>query len=693
MGWWSGNRLRLIQNNLREVDADLDVDKLIDELQRFGANTLMMNAGGIFAFYPSKLEYQYVTPYLKKDLLGEAVEKAHRAGMRFIARFDFSKAHESIYAKRPEWFYRSREGKPVNYYGIMHTCLNGGYQQEYSMEIIGEVLDNYPVDGIFFNMFGYQFWDYSGNRYGICHCDSCKARFKAMKGLDLPEDESPDNPVMRIYRQFQEETQRDILEKIGKFVRSRRPDVAINTYHHHEVDLIRHESNTSLTRPHPRSPYSAAENVMPVFGSWKDKFISNCSINAVDLAWRFTAVSPEETAIRLYGNIANGSGLDFCIIGAFEGYTDTVNYDTVRRVFQFHKKHEELFGSFISVSDIILVKPDPHMTRDPHQAKGNEEYRGLFKMLKELHAVFDVVEQDRLAARLGELPARIVMLPGIEDLQEETLEALADWQRRGGSVIATGGALANRPDALERLFGSHKVYRLENTDAAYVEVDDAAMFPALAGRSWLVVTGTFTALETGDGHEQRLRLIHPSTFGPPERAYGHTPSEQFGLVIRPGAADKRADDLADGAKGAGASAHAGAGAYIGWGIGAYYFRQGFEDVKRVLDAVLDRLLGGRRTLRTDAHPSVEVTFYRLPDGSHLLQCINLTGFNGVTYLPPLPLRGLAFELAIPGGDALEAVELAGGGSLAVQRSEGRASLTLPELGEYAAIHIRPSTRN
>src|SRR5690554_5376985 len=133
MTWWSNNRLRLIQNNLRESDANLDVDLLIEELQKFNTNVLLMNAGGIVAFYPSKLEYQYISAALEKDLLAEAISKAHAAGMRFIARFDFSKAHESIYAKRPEWFYRTKAGDAVNYHGIVHTCLNSYYQQEYSL--------------------------------------------------------------------------------------------------------------------------------------------------------------------------------------------------------------------------------------------------------------------------------------------------------------------------------------------------------------------------------------------------------------------------------------------------------------------------------------------------------------------------------------------------------------------------------
>ena len=46
------------------------------------------------------------------------------------------------------------------YNGQVHTCVNGGYQQEYMFEILGEAVDRYPLDGVFFNMIGYQRSDY-----------------------------------------------------------------------------------------------------------------------------------------------------------------------------------------------------------------------------------------------------------------------------------------------------------------------------------------------------------------------------------------------------------------------------------------------------------------------------------------------------------------------------------------------------
>ncbi|MHA7964734.1 alpha-amylase family protein [Paenibacillus sp. CAU 1782] len=616
MNWWAGNTLRLVQNNLREVDADLDVDKLISQLKSMDANVLMMNAGGMFAFYPSQLPYQYVTPYLKKDLLGESIQKAHKNGIRFIARFDFSKAHESIFRQRPEWFYRTSEGREVNYFGIVHTCLNGGYQQENSLAILEEALSAYDVDGVFFNMFGYQNWDYSGNYYGTCHCDNCRARFREMYGLELPAEEDRGNETFRKYREFQEKTSMDILEKISAHIKKLRPDIAISTYHHHKVDIVRHESNTALNRPLPKWLYSAAENIMPIMGSYEDKLVSNCSINAIDLTYRFTGVSRQESEIRLYESLLSGSGLDFCIIGAFEGYPDRENLETVSSIFRYHKQHEKWFGQFQSLADVVLVKPSPSSVRD-----SSKEYLGVFKMLKESHIQFDVIKQDRLE-RLAASPAKIVILPGVERLDEEQLKKLAEWRMRGLHILATGGSLAFQPKALQELFHATADQVIHETTASYVRIDDKGMFPQLAQRDWVVVDGAFNAVTFSDGVAKSLPYIAQASFGPPERAYGHVESsELYALGIKPPGSD----------------GNPGGSAYVCWNVGELYYRHGFSDYRWILLGALNRLVPEeQRTLSTNAHPSVEIALHRLSDGSRLLQLLNLSGFNGMTYEEPIP---------------------------------------------------------
>ncbi|WFR59462.1 hypothetical protein QA584_10340 [Anaerocolumna sp. AGMB13025] len=214
MAWWLENKMRMIQNNLRDIDANMDIDSYINTLKEFGANACMVGCGGITAFYPTELEFQYRNPYMEGDFFGTLLEKCHLNGIRVIARFDFSKAHVSIYEKHREWFTKSIYGEPVKYHDTAATCINGVYQQEGTLEIIKEVLSRYPVDGVFFNMFGYQTKDYSDNYIGICQCDSCKTRFRKSYGLELPTEENELDEVFLKYKEFKQFTVDELLQKI-----------------------------------------------------------------------------------------------------------------------------------------------------------------------------------------------------------------------------------------------------------------------------------------------------------------------------------------------------------------------------------------------------------------------------------------------------------------------------------------------
>ncbi|MFS0725530.1 family 10 glycosylhydrolase [Paenibacillus sp. 1P07SE] len=666
MTWWTEHRLRMIQNNLREIDADLDVDLLMKELKKYEANTLMMNAGGMFAFYPTKLAFQYKTPYLKKDLLGEAVEKAHQQGMRFIARFDFSKAHESLFEKHPEWFYRTRDGREVNYHGIVHTCLNSEYQQELSLRMIEEVISNYAVDGIFFNMFGYQHWDYSGNFYGPCYCENCRRRFHDYSGEDLTTYEGADHPLHATYKKFQEFTAREVLERIHDMVKAKRPDVAICTYHPHKVDLVRKESNTALSRPYPLWLYSASENVASVEGSYRDKWASNCSINAIDLNYRFTGVSRHENEVRLYENLANGSNLDFCIIGVFEGYPDRANFASAQEVFRFQHRHQEVFDRLQPVYDVTLIKPDHGPARD--------EYLGVFKMLKERHIPFAVVTQERLVPQLEQLErSKAVILPGVHRLEQDQADAVDSLRQAGVHLIGTGLALTADAATLKRLFGAVCTGIETDVTASYFDTSDTGRFRSLEGRGWIIGSDKFAVLQYEDqAAEQLLPYIEAATFGPPERAYGHQCSGRYGLGLIRGGPGK------------------GCAANYAFTPGAMYYRHGYEDHKYAVTDVLEQLLEGRLALDTDAPSVVETFVHRIgdsPDGADLLlQLVNLSGFNGTTYTEALPIAPMRFSLqGIP--PQATAYSLRTGAQVPLQHTKAGAVLEIGCEGRYEAIRI------
>lgn len=720
MRWWERNNLRLIQTNLREVDAAMDVDRLISELQQFSANVLMMNAGGIFAFYPTKLEYQYRTPYLEKDLLREALDKTHAAGMKFIARFDFSKAHESLFARKPDWFYRTREGREVNYNGIVHTCINGGYQQQYALQIIEEVLTGYPVDGIFFNMFGYQTSDYSSNDYGICHCRNCKDRFAAMHGMELPEAKDPEDPRYAAYQQFQWTTTREMLERIHDFVKKINPDIAVSTYNDYKVDIIRKESNTKLTRPHPVWLYSSSENVKSVEDTWDDKIISNCCINAVDLPYRFMGVSPEEVSIRLYESIASGSGLDYCIIGVFDGYTDRSSFPLVKQIYRFHKENEHYLGQLQSAAKIALVKPSGAQSGD------EREYMGLFKMLKESHIPFDVLVQHQLPFLQSKLRHyQMLIVPDIREWDNGQLEVLTNLHSQGIHIAATGAAFSRPQHAgvLRILFDVEFETATEQTDAAYLDCTGQDV-PELEERDWVFLTGVYSHVRFGSKAKTLLPYVPPAHFGPPERAYGHQPSDYFGAgLVRnaEGSEGGTPEETASGvagrdvipstgnaaeqpAEGSGAVRAGTAGAipnaspaavstgntlYIPWQPGKLYYCYGYEDHKRILLELLAQLNAPSplSPVSTDAPPAVELFVNQTPDGNVLVQLLNLSGFNGVTYRKPLPVGPIRITVSIDEDLPERAFSLMTGQEIRLEADEagGRATIELDELNDYDAI--------
>ena len=69
--WWLTPH-RMLQTNLREIDATMDLDRYVSEVEQFGADVVLFNVGGIVANYPTELEYHFRNPHMQGDdiLLG-----------------------------------------------------------------------------------------------------------------------------------------------------------------------------------------------------------------------------------------------------------------------------------------------------------------------------------------------------------------------------------------------------------------------------------------------------------------------------------------------------------------------------------------------------------------------------------------------------------------------------------------------
>src|SRR5262245_37024705 len=151
--WWLDEPVRFLQTNLSETDSTVDPKALVAAVADFGANTFLVNMGGIVAQYPTRVPFHYPSAFLppSRALFGELLRDAHARGIRVVGRFDLSKTQKAAFAAHPEWFFKRANGEPAIYSGLYSTCINGNYYRQHAMTILAEALDRYEVDGLFFN--------------------------------------------------------------------------------------------------------------------------------------------------------------------------------------------------------------------------------------------------------------------------------------------------------------------------------------------------------------------------------------------------------------------------------------------------------------------------------------------------------------------------------------------------------------
>jgi hypothetical protein len=672
--WWKANNLRVIQTNLPAYEATLNVDSLISDLKYFSANTLLINAGGIMAFYPTKLEFQYVNPYMQPNMLRDVVDKCHSAGIRVIVRFDFSRAHKSIFEKHPDWFYLSPQGERIINDDMYVVSINAPYEQEQLFNIVAEVIDLYPVDGIFLNMPGYQTRNaYVGKYHGIDQNEYEKKRFAEFShGLKLPVEENPDDPVFKKYQEFKEFTTTDLMERLHKLVKGKNKNIAICTYSEKFVDIIRHESQTNSL---PYWPYNASDNVNNTATSYPEHIVSNASIQQISFQSRYNAIEPEEIAIRLYENIANGSGLDLSLMGDFQDYEDERNYEAIRRIYAHHKKHEQYYGRYKTTAEIAVISPGTWPS-----GEAGHEYRGVQLMLKEAHIQFDLIEDTQITNRADALKRyKVVILPGISRLDSSATEVLNTLLKNGTNIIATNTSFSDNSSALMHFFGAKAIQPVHDGAGFYLSPDNKNLFKSFEKQSLLFWKFNLGLYDFSSADTTFLPIFTPGRPGPPEIIGGHEPTGRYAMGVK-----LHGDNKA---------------ILLPMNLGRLYYIHGYEQHKNILlDAIEYAYPVVDQLIETSAPPRVEVILQQYsankpenlnsstPEGM-ILHLINLTGFSGNTYFEPLPVYNVSFSIS---GDfrPSKVFSLNKGEPVDFKLESGRIQFSLEKLGEYDGIVIQ-----
>lgn len=665
--WWH-KPFSVFQTNLQDVDAAMDVEAALDVIEGYGADTWLINVGGIFSFYPSNLAFQTRGPLLSDrpsgDLIGDAVAAAKGRGIRVLARCDFSKVSSKIALEHPEWLFSSREGYPQVFNSLYSTCPSGEYYQEKLLEVIDEILSRYDVAGFFFNLFKFPEVDYARVYHGVCHCASCRAGFEQFSGLtELPD--GPEHPSFSIWKRFCGDVIEKLNEKINAHIRERWPGVALILKR--GAPMFYYEANSSFSEDF--WPFATSEGVSAHRVGWPDVGVMVNCVSFVDMPYRMAGVQPEHFAQYQLQAMARGGNLSTYIMGG----PDRIQYPALRvgrEINRFYRDNYHVYEGLISAATIGLLRPDPIGMSADESRDSVEEFRGFYEALVDKGLPFDVLDATAFAAKnVSSLERyRLIIVPNAGGLGPSLANLLDTFVLGGGHVLLTGTSAVTERGEVEMktapaLMRNGSPVRGQDLWSSYV-TESVQSTPADFTYSdrFLPVFGSFSRYVWRPKTEKLGAFVPQAPYGPPEKCYGHEATSfpasarlwNQGVVVQ-----------------------------IPWSVGKTFWEFGTSELH---DHMMETILPLAQPLVTANIPGATEHILGQVGNSLVVHIINQTGEKRRTFGPHVALGGGSLKVS---KRVASAKALVTGKTLEfIRNGDGTDCVLLPELGLFEVVLIQ-----
>ncbi|WP_191089821.1 alpha-amylase family protein [Nesterenkonia ebinurensis] len=602
--WWS-RPFRTVQTNIREIDAGLDVEKALDFIEDYGADTWLLSTGGIIANYPSVLKCQSVNPTLVQrpsgDLIGDAVTAAAERGIRVLSRMDFSKIDARRAEEHPEWCFVTAEGRQQVYNGYRSTCPSAGYYQQAMFDVVTEVLQNYPVSGFFFNMMHFNERDYSRTYWGACHCAACLAGFQDhTPGAEHPT--SPESASYPAWQKYASDVLSELNHRMQDHISGINPDVALILGD--KAHITYYEANNAAGRP--LWHYQTSESVSAARSEDPQRTVFTNSTAFFDMPYRWAGEDPDHFNQYLIQSIAHGGSPSTYIMGTPQT-TQYQNLTSGREITRFHRDHAETYAGMESSAGTALIRS--HNPNDPHADRRRSEFRGCYQSLVEEHLPFDVVDRKALP-NLDPHRYRTIILPDIGALTGCEAQKLNTALAQGTHIIATGDSAFDGPHpqlAPQSPVATRKATYTTETDLYSLHI------PPPPPHDHIPVLGAFEVLEPSIHAATEFRALSRAPYGPPEKCYGHQPTNHPAITQQP--------------TGEGHLTH------IALRPGHIYHDTGITRARNLITDHIHTVTTPQLT--TDLPPQTHLTLAKNTAGETLIHIINTTGYAPQKFHPPL----------------------------------------------------------
>jgi hypothetical protein len=567
---WYETTHRWGQTNLTEIDAAVyDKGFWRDYWRKNRTQGIIVNAGGIVAYYPSDIPLHYRAEHLgDRDLFGEIVAEARATGLAVLARMDCNRATPEFHAAHPDWFVMHPDGSPVQTQGRFVSCVNSPYYKEHIPRILEEVIERYHPEGFTDN-------SWTGAGYStICHCPHCTEKFGQECGMELPTEKDWDDPVYRRWVTWSYRCREENWDLFNRVTTAKGgPDclwlgmVNANPFQTHlnfadlrevgkrsKILMCDHQSRDSLngfeqnvvngallhavTTPETVIPQSMAHYVRGI------------------QAFRRASMPPEETRTWMRSGFVGGISPWWHHVGSAQ--EDSRQFETSGALLRWHASCDEYLHDRVSLANVALIWSHENIDfygRDDSRERCALPWRGMTAALTRSRIPFTPIHAEDIPKTTDRY--RTLIFPDVAVLSDGAISRARDFADSGGSLVVTGATGTLNSDGSKReewpfqeLFGykpNGKTHGVGSTPSSNWEVHAGHSYLRLTGKKRTGVLSGFTNTEilpfggtvhgfTRIGANEKgpavlATFIPPFPIYPPEFAWMRTPETDVPTLI------------------------------------------------------------------------------------------------------------------------------------------------------------------
>ncbi|MBE6596656.1 MAG: hypothetical protein E7641_03200 [Ruminococcaceae bacterium] len=445
--WYKSSLIRnLVDMHIPNGDGYLekfDPVKYADNIKKSGADTAYIyscNCLGL-CLYPTKVGIPHKEA--KRDLFGNTVKECRKRGLKVVG---YTNTWATFVADaHPDWNVVYESGKTRRDTMRFGTpCVNNDAYVDYVCAHCRELVSTYKLDGFWLDMVGIS--------APVCHCPTCKEKYKKKTGRELPTTINKRSPEIYEYLDFKIDAVRSYLKRVYDTVKSVDPDITVAFQ---TASAAKHPLSYGVSSCFELSDYLSGDfytdrpgvNVTcrMLYNATNDLPFEFMTSRCVSLERHTMNKDINELILQSYAAIMYKGSFMFIDAIDPDGEMNSEFYDDISVVSRNLDKYrpyidyeEKPLRDVAVYYNLLSGLPREDDTVSVELIKGHYPYLDLLKIdsiLASKHIDYDLIsprESDKLKTY------KAVIIPSLSALSEKECDLIRDYVREGGNAYISG---------------------------------------------------------------------------------------------------------------------------------------------------------------------------------------------------------------------------------------------------------------